>query len=913
MPKFINPKQFVENLDITGQVDKLIDGASDINVDELAKGFTENVTIEQLDITPRFTEAFNINVQDEIDGFLGNSTDSKFEPLSITVTKGREPNQSSTRSLPLDNSLKSYSHYNYIITLAVLTDEELNLPDQTIRQRAPENIVMRSTGGAGEAKPLTAFEINGNRIEFFIDDLEIKSVVTPNSKSRHATATQIRFQVTEPYSMGLLPQALELACLQAGHSNYLEAPMALIIEFQGWDEYGKAVSIPNSRRVISCKWVSGQFRAGQSGSVYEMVMVPYNELAFSDIVQNIPVDLSISGRTMNEMLQTGFESLASVINTHLLNTQENTYVHEQDEYICVFPKDKASFNQILEAGVRDEGATTSSSERTRLREFDRFAAYESMRSGLVQSLDFAGREEIDQFFEDQAGFSLRRSNLSEAIKQYNENDDNVNDLGRAAVKLDDPLGPGANPYVSTFYQYDEETNLFTRDNITIDPAQRQIKFKQGEKIQRIIEELICISDAGIDIGPNATPDDLGMVPWFRIETQVFNVNNAKQESQSGRKPRVYVYRVVPYKVHHSVFAAPNAPYQGYDNLAAQAAKEYNYIYTGKNDDVLDFNLEFKNTFYAALAPDGGNNSANNNIQSGSGRPNEVRGAAADNGQGTRGDGATTERDPQGDTNSSSAGATAESAAVRTARRFNDAIVNSDVDLLIATMQIWGDPFWLSDSGMGNYMARATNLFNVNADEQADYQNGQNDIIVNFRTPVDLKADGFYSFPQEFVNVDNFSGLYMVINVTNFFQQGKFTQELQLVRRRNQRLKDLATNENASPIQELAVPERLINELQATGATPEEIQQLLDQNIQKFGTLNVQDIVSNIPGIDNVEATVGTIFGNMGLDQAGIDNALVGIDDLGAQIDSAFSGLQNVQGSVEGSVNAATQRITGGII
>lgn len=928
MARFINPRQFIQNLDISGQVDNLISNSiENLNLDEISRSLQENITIEKLDISPRANQAFNINVQEEIDNFnnafqLPPITFYRENQLGATVTP---PNPSrannilsqedratgsGTRSLPLPNYLRDYTHYNYIITLAALTDEELNLPDQTIRQRPPENIVMRSTGGAGDAKALTAFEINGNKIEFFIDDLEVKSVVTSNSRSRHATATQIRFQVTEPFSMGLMPQALELACLNAGQGNYLEAPMALIIEFVGYDEAGNAITIPNTRRVISCRWVSGSFRAGQSGSVYEMVMVPYNELAYSDVVQNIPVDIGVSGRTLNEMLQTGFSSLASSMNTHLLTTQENTYVHEQDEYIVVFPKDKASFNQILESGVRDQGATTSGgTDSPQFRNFDRFAAYESMRTGLVQSLEFASREELDEFFADQAGFSLLRSNLSEAIKQYNESDENVNDLGRATIRIDDPLGPGANPYISTFYELDPETNLFVRDNITIDPVQRSIKFKQGEKIQRIIEELVCISDAGIDIGPNATPDELGMVPWFRIETQVFNVNNPKQESQGGRKPRVYVYRVVPYKVHHSVFAAPNAPYQGYENLAAQAAKEYDYIYTGKNDDVLDFNLEFKNTFYAALSPDGGNNSNNNTVQdSASVVDDGLRGAAADVGQGTRGDGATLERDPRGDPNSSTGGI-AETAAVRTARRFNDAIVNSNVDLVVATMQIWGDPFWLADSGMGNYMARATNLFNVNSDEQADYQNGQNDIIINFRTPVDLKDNGFYSFPQEFVNVDNFSGLYMVINVTNFFQQGKFTQELQLVRRRNQKLSRYATDENVSPVQELAVPARLISELQATGATPAELEQLIDQNIQRFGTLNVQDLVANIPGINNVNNTVNSIFANIGIDQDALNNTLRGVDNLQSEFNNALASLNNAQNQIEGAVNAATQQAT----
>lgn len=929
MARFTNPRQFLQNVDISSELNNTItDALNDFKIDDIAKGFSEATTyIEQLDITPASLESLNINVEQAIDDFalpslpglsmgeldnlptsflpkmpslpgLGNSN---FDLFSSTGNTGN-----AQASLPLPNGLRNYTHYNYIITLAVLTDEELNLPNQTIRQRPPENIVMRSTGGAGDAKALTAFEINGNKIEFFIDDVEIKSVVAPNSKSRHTSATHITCQVTEPYSMGLLPQALELACVGADQGNYLEAPMALIIEFQGYDSNGNLYDVPDSRRVISCRWVGGEFQAGQRGSVYDLTLVPYNEMAFTDVVQNIPVDISVSGRNMNEMLQTGFRSLASNVNTHLLENKENTYVHEQDEYIFIFPKDRATFETVLEQGVRDQGATVSPNQ-SNSRNYDIDEALASIHNGITLKQD---RRIVETLFEEQSGFTLKRSNLSETIKQYNENPANVNDIGNSSINISDPLGPGSNPYIQTNFVHDAEENIFTRDNITIDPQKREIKFKQGEKIQRIIEELVCISDLGDDIGSFATPDANGMVPWFRVESQVFNVKNTKQEAQSGRSPRIYVFRVVPYKVHHSVFAAPNQAYKGYDSLRSQAAKEYNYIYTGKNEDVLDFNLQFKNVFYAALAPDGNNGAANTGSQTASTPDDGLRGTARDVGAGNKSESpATAERDPNSGAGPS-AGGVAEDVSVRTARRFNDAIVNSDTDLISASMEIWGDPFWLSDSGMGNYVARETNLFNVNSDKQADYQNGQNDIIINFRTPVDIRDNGTYSFPQEFVDVDNFSGLYMVTTLTNSFRMGKFTQELNLVRRRNQRLADRATDENASLIEFQQVPERLLAELQNAGATPDQVQDLINRNIQQFGTINVQDLVSNIPGIDDIQGKVSSIFNNIGLDQLELDQALGKFNNLQAEFDSALGELTDIQGQLQGAISGATQQVEG---
>ena len=67
----------------------------------------------------------------------------------------------------------------------------------------------------------------------------------------------------------------------------------------------------------------------------------------------------------------------------------------------------------------------------------------------------------------------------------------------------------------------------------------------------------------------------------------------------------------------------------------------------------------------------------------------------------------------------------------------------------------------------------------------NYQNGEVDIYINFRTPLDINTDsGFYDF-GETQDVPQFSGLYQVLTVTNTFEKGLFKQQLDLIRRRDQ--------------------------------------------------------------------------------------------------------------------------------
>ena len=121
-----------------------------------------------------------------------------------------------------------------------------------------------------------------------------------------------------------------------------------------------------------------------------------------------------------------------------------------------------------------------------------------------------------------------------------------------------------------------------------------------------------------------------------------------------------------------------------------------------------------------------------------------------------------------------------------ARSFNDAIVNSEVDLVTIEFEIWGDPYYIADSGMGNYGAKNTGGINITSDGTMDYQSSEVDIIVNFRTPVDTRDEGYMKFPAGGSKaVGAFSGLYQVTEVTNTWSANRFSQKLKTIRRRNQ--------------------------------------------------------------------------------------------------------------------------------
>jgi len=101
------------------------------------------------------------------------------------------------------------------------------------------------------------------------------------------------------------------------------------------------------------------------------------------------------------------------------------------------------------------------------------------------------------------------------------------------------------------------------------------------------------------------------------------------------------------------------------------------------------------------------------------------------------------------------------------------------------MQIIGDPYYIIQSGTGNYTSSPTQFHNLNEDGSVSYQNGEVDIMVNFRTPIDInQSTGMYNFGPntDTAPVMQFSGLYKLTNVSSVFSQGKFTQTLTGYRR-----------------------------------------------------------------------------------------------------------------------------------
>lgn len=364
----------------------------------------------------------------------------------------------------------------------------------------------------------------------------------------------------------------------------------------------------------------------------------------------------------------------------------------------------------------------------------------------------------------------------------------LNDISEATMGFDSvrtaPPGMGKEDQV-----YDPSTGTFFKNKIIANRNMAEFKFSQGSDLVNAINQIVLMSDYGRKALESI--DKNGMVSWWKVEVQHFQVEGILKKD--GSPPALSIYKVIPYKVHISRFSSPNASLTGKTGLNNEVLKEYNYIYTGKNVDVLKYDIKYNFGFYnpvsADLSLNSGDRAINSQMSNSTSDKPVPKSVPVEVGDPTKTEAPT--RTVPIVTRSSMAGGGGggqDDAASLAARQFFD-VVTDPSSLVLLDITILGDPYFLGDSGLGNYSAGPTNLFNMNSDGAINWQNGEVDVRVNFRNPIDPNpVTGLYSFPTGAAGtkvVEQISGLYKVNMLESTFSKGQFTQTLKLARRLNQ--------------------------------------------------------------------------------------------------------------------------------
>ena len=418
--------------------------------------------------------------------------------------------------------------------------------------------------------------------------------------------------------------------------------------------------------------------------------------------------------------------------------------------------------------------------------------------GVSGFLGAQAPQNFESFLSMITGQVLTKSSIGETLAKIAQDPSSLNNLGKARI-IEGHEEQGKAPMAQTGQVYDKKNKVMTRGKNVVSNDERVFEYPAGTSMIKIIEDVVLTSGWAKELKERA-PDENGMVPWFRIDAETYLKANADQENVYGEDAKVFHYKVVEYMVHSSHLQRPGDPGLSYNVLRNSAKKEYNYIYSGENTDIVNFDIQFNAAFFQFLQSDYGQGSTDfktggiqqNTVQS---KP-ETLTMKTENSGANSATGATVQSFAQSSSTQGNGGAGIDNSKIRWARQFHDNILGSgSMDLVEVDLEIFGDPYFIVDSGMGNWTDSPGDL-NSTANGQIDYQRSESDIILNFRTPIDYNPEtGGMIFPEDTIPVQQFSGLYRVTKITNEIKGNQFTQVLKLLRRRGQPEDTSTTGDN----------------------------------------------------------------------------------------------------------------------
>lgn len=676
----------------------------------------------------------------------------------------------------IPNPLREHNGYNYVITLGALSQAENNFPETYRESGSFGTYIIKSSGG-NYGNRYKVLDEGSDDAEYYIDNLEIDSVVAPNPNTSIAMGTTVKFTVTEPYSMGNFVQAVVGAAQEKGFSNATRAPFCLKIEFVGWDESGQRdQTYVQDPIFIPISIYNMSFNVTQSGSVYEVEAVANSEVGLNDQINSLNTTVSAVGAAVWEVCHGEDRSITAALNQRIKNLEDEDVLTKGDRYIIAFPKDLNGIKNAIAGLTPGVPETLTQQEQVR-RERGTAERPEDLEGGTVV-------EEI---------VVPPSSQLFDVIDAYARDTSKMNEIGLSFVTEDTAEG-GDHAQANPSETYSEETNTINRgsSDANVSEKAREHKFAQNESITSAIEKVVLRSRYAAEKSTEESRPN-GTRQWFKIETQVYIDEVSASEAETGNPARIYVYNCIPYFPDEAKFLGTQERPANTQQLMDAAVKEYNYIYTGLNEDVLEFDLTFNQAFQQTVMANYGQNSGASgslaDVAHNSGTDvNQGAGTNRNGGGGSDEVGAAIVEQTEM-SHGNAGGSRSQDIKLRVAEMFHDRLVNQIADLVSAEMRIFGDPYWMTQQ-TGNYIGEEAGP-NITQDGTVNYMTNEVFVVVNFKTPFDYQVSGAtMEMPKV---VKKFSGLFSCWAVTNHFSGGKFEQTLKLIRRRGQ--DDEATTAN----------------------------------------------------------------------------------------------------------------------
>jgi len=299
----------------------------------------------------------------------------------------------------------------------------------------------------------------------------------------------------------------------------------------------------------------------------------------------------------------------------------------------------------------------------------------------------------------------------------------------------------------------------TGGSVTLDLDTQLISVNAGTSIIDVINLVLRNSEY---LTGQVDKTDSAPINWFKIIPKI--------KLLSFDKTRKVYQKEITYKVIKSLYhntKYPGAPMK----LPDKWSKEYNYMYTGLNQSIIDFSIDFDTMFYTVMTAYR-TKEAELETQPGETPPEKdpITNDTQDNGIAP-----LSLRTVAAQTDVASKEGNNDEKSVAAADLYKSMMSSSRGDMINVKLKIAGDPEFIKQDDF--YISDATGEL---ANGSLTTDTSEVFVYLRFRSPSDLiQETGLMDFNTYEDTV--FSGIYKVITVENVFERGQFTQSLDLVR------------------------------------------------------------------------------------------------------------------------------------
>lgn len=660
------------------------------------------------------------------------------------------------------NVLNKYRSYTYNVTLAALAKDKVNSP-QSYRQSELDLVIVKSGGKGSSAISSNNIKANNDRInrsgssidettkanvikdadrdismiqgfnkdspgrfDMYVDGLEIETIMAFTTNGGTTQPTQIRFEVIEPYSINGFIEALHIAAVAAGYTNYASASFILKLDFIGYPDNDETTFtdpkiVDNASRYFVFGFTGLEVEVTERGTKYVCNAVPFNEKAFGQ-AGLLKKSIRMVGEDVKEIIENLMEAVT---------------------------------NQQIKSDEKSKSANT---------DHDSYSVSFKKMSG-------------NSWVDDSNG-KIATAKLVEIGKE--------NTLYQM-INPADTTKPNAY-HVTGVTQPTPNQQQKSPETVKYNPKDMAVQFPENSNLHEILASIVRDSDYVREMikamGEGSIPDDTGMVDYFLIRIEVTNKNSIDPDT---KKPfQNFNYVISPFKVHYTSVPMYESQKVDEKKLKKLTVREYNYIYTGLNVDVKNFKLNFNNLYFEAIPAALGNKEypgAKNAAQYSESPEIKIRTQVVDGAQEQSVPPPPQRTDPTATSVRPPSGYNAALPITDPysvlARGMHEKLINS-TSVLTGEIEIVGDPLYLVTGGIGNYNPGQIS-YGETSDGEAAHLNGQVLVSINFRNPIDINSfenGGMMYFDSNRVP---FSGVYMVHTAKSSFKDGNFLQRLQVIR------------------------------------------------------------------------------------------------------------------------------------